>query len=100
MKNLMIVVIAMFVSMSTFADMDKKECKAFKKENRMILIDMTADQAFCISKKAKLVKQYRGQTEKYKGKLVQTYMHKAWGGMGSYSIFVIVDDVVVASVKS
>lgn len=100
MKNLITVVLAMLISVSAFADMDKKECKEFKKENKMILVGMTADQAFCISKKAKLVTQYRGQTEEYKGKLVQQYMHKAWGGMGSYSIFVIIDNVVVLSLKS
>lgn len=101
MKNLMIVILTTLMSMSASAGMDKAECKTYKKENKRIVVNMTEDQAFCIDPRAKLTSEYIGTSAKYEGKIVRGYMSKPFAGLiGGYTVFVIIDGVVVKSVKS
>ncbi len=96
MKRLMIILI--LISPFSFADMPKAECKQFKKENKMVLLDMTRDEAFCIVKKAKLVAQYRAKNPPYTGQTVETYQYVHWLYSG-ISTFTIIGDKVVQSSK-
>ena len=98
MKHLIVVLLASLVSLSANADMDKKECKQFKKENKMVMLGMTKDQAFCIVKKAKLVAQYTAKNPPYVGQPVATYqyVHFFYSGISTFSI---IDGKVVRTSK-
>ena len=95
MKKLLITLL--LISPVSFADMPKAECRQFKKENKMVLLDMTRDEAFCIVKKAKLVKQYKAQNPPNVGKLVEVYQHVSI--FFGIKTFAIIDDKVVHTSK-
>ena len=92
-----IVLALILISPFSFADMPKAECKQLKKENKMVLLDMTRDEAFCIVKRAKLVSQYKGQKPPNVGKLVEVYQHR--GIFFGLKTFAIIDDKVVHTSK-
>ena len=95
MRKLLLALI--LLSPFSFAEMPKAECKKFKKEHKMILLDMTRDEAFCIAKRAKLVSQYKGTKPPNVGKLVEIYQKNIF--LFGLTTFAIIEDKVAYTSK-
>jgi hypothetical protein len=97
MSKIVSLILIAFVSISASAEMPKAECKKFKKEHKMILLDMTRDEAFCIAKRAKLTTQYVKQEGPDAGKLVEIYQKNIF--LFGLTSFAIIEDKVVYTSK-